>query len=268
MRLEASLLHRGARAWTVRGLGGSGTLWKIVERVQPLPEASALHVGNSRVPLDLAGDLVDRPLFRGQYEETEMQVARGLIPWGGTVVDVGANQGLYSALAVAAGAGRVIAIEPHPALAAALRMLSPAIDVRECAASDTDGTVSLHVFPESLYVSTIRQDGVEGAKPIEVSMRTLDELVGDVPRIDLLKIDVENLEAAVLKGATGLFERQVVRRALVEVYVEHDRVADLLDRWGYASQLIGRTGRVLKRLSLGPDVRSGGGGNYLFSAPS
>jgi hypothetical protein len=54
---------------------------------------------------------------------------------------------------------------------------------------------------------------------IPITVRPLDDLVGDMQRLRLIKIDVEGMELEVLKGAQRLIDRH---RPLL--YVENDRV--------------------------------------------
>lgn len=54
----------------------------------------------------------------------------------------------------------------------------------------------------------------QSASSIRVRATTLDELFHDLPRCDLLKIDVEGAELAVLRGAAGLLKR--TRQVLIE----------------------------------------------------
>jgi FkbM family methyltransferase len=54
---------------------------------------------------------------------------------------------------------------------------------------------------------------------VPVAVAPLDELIGAIPRLDLLKVDVEGMEKEALEGAQRLIERY--RPVL---YVENDRV--------------------------------------------
>lgn len=52
----------------------------------------------------------------GIYENYEMEIFRSFCSLGATVIDMGANVGLYTAVAAAGvgNSGTVVAIEPHP----------------------------------------------------------------------------------------------------------------------------------------------------------
>jgi FkbM family methyltransferase len=127
--------------------------------------------------------------------------------------DVGANIGLYSRLAVQEarrfGCGiEVHAFEPSPAAADRLGGLvghEAFIKVVRVALSDRTGEAPLHAGETgSGHASLVLRDSpdslVTGA--ITVKLQRLDDYLkqNDLGRIDLLKIDVEGSELAVLQG--------------------------------------------------------------------
>lgn len=119
---------------------------------------------------------------------------------GAVFVDVGANVGAYSLRAAARGM-KVYAFEPMPVNIelfkrnAALNKLS--VELSECALGAENGNARL--TPNGA-VSRISKNG-----ELEVPLRTLDSF--DLPRVDLLKVDVEGYELEVLKGAEKTLER-------------------------------------------------------------
>ncbi len=149
-----------------------------------------------------------------------------------TYVDVGTNRGqlLGSALRVAP-AGRHVAFEPIPELAAELRQRFPEVEIRELALSATAGAAEFCHFKtmdgwsglrRSLEVSDERGD----PEYIEVKLSTLDaELTGRA--VGLLKIDVEGAELDVLRGG-----RELLARVKPLVIFEHVAAAAAL----YGSQ--------------------------------
>jgi len=140
----------------------------------------------------------------------------------GAVVDVGANTGLYSLLAVAANPTvRVHAVEASPAVAAFLgenlainRLLARRVEVHRCAVSDQTGTATLYLPPPS--GSTVETSASldptfkeEVASTVDVAAVTLDDLwesTGGSP-VGLVKVDTEGTEHLVLRGAARLLER-------------------------------------------------------------
>ncbi len=121
------------------------------------------------------------------------------------VVDIGANAGLFSALAAAhlPEDTAILAIEPHPALQARLRAnLSFAphpdrIRLAPVAVGETEGMLALTYRPSDLGGSSLAAGQIAGAAvTAEVAVRPLLALLTEAgfDRIDLLKIDVEGFE--------------------------------------------------------------------------
>jgi FkbM family methyltransferase len=176
------------------------------------------------------GDDVDRLLYLDTYERLALRDVLGVVRPGDLVIDIGANVGLYSLAAAAAGA-RVHAFEPVPATAARLRTslalnpeLTDRVTVHGEGLSDEPGTLTL--FTESL-------DGYSGhasahlpteaqVESIEVPMNTLDAATADLEGpVRLVKVDVEGHEPAVLDGGREFFERMRPEYLFVEIEEDH-----------------------------------------------
>lgn len=131
------------------------------------------------------------------------------IPRGGVVVDVGANIGLLMlGVARAAWPARYIAAEPSPMARAALSMNAATngvagFELIPCALGRETGEVRFN--ERDFLAGSHRCDG--GA--LTVPVRTLDDVADDLAldRLDLLKIDVEGMEADVLEGAADTLRR-------------------------------------------------------------
>ena len=130
---------------------------------------------------------------------------------GMTVLDVGANLGLYTAyLARAVGpAGRVIAFEPDPDLFALLRENCAAnavanVDARNLALGAAHGRMVLSRLTLNSGDNHLG-DAADSAfrRPLEVEVAALDALMGGL-RPDLVKVDVQGWELKVLRGMQAL----------------------------------------------------------------
>ena len=160
----------------------------------------------------------------GEVHELEIEFLRALCGDGSYVIDAGANIGGHAVpLAQHVGRdGRVLAFEPQAAIFSILRdnvSLAKLENVTpfHAALGRTPGSV---LIPDIDYSAPANYGGVEIAQfssgtPVEV--RTLDEFV-HLPRLDLIKIDVEGMERDVLAGGERLIGQF---RPLL--YVENDR---------------------------------------------
>lgn len=148
------------------------------------------------------------------------------------VVDVGANTGFYSLLALATGAAHVHAFEPVREISEVLRAnaqmseLAARLDVHETALGEAQAVLDLH-FPDASHglietsASLNKAFRTHHAGARQVPVQRLDAVLtddvlwrgasSDAPV--LVKIDVETHEPAVLQGASGWW--QTVRPALV-----------------------------------------------------
>ncbi len=158
----------------------------------------------------------------GEYSEMEMVLMQHLVRPSDTVLDVGANIGVFTAgLARAVSAmGAVHAFEPQPAIHELLSLNISQNNLRQVtphkkAAGAAAGTIRV---PPRDYDSVGNFGGVSlgGELGEEVPVITIDSL--QLGRLRLMKIDVEGMEIDVLRGAEA-----TIRRCEPAIYVENDR---------------------------------------------
>ena len=134
-------------------------------------------------------------------------ISRHLRP-GMTFIDVGANKGDFTLLAarLTGPSGRVISIEPEPENHSVLQRSIELNDyaniaVLQVALSDRDGTADLQIGSTS--GSHTLSPEFNGSRAVSVPTRTLDAVVADnrLASVDMIKIDVQGFELAVLRGA-------------------------------------------------------------------
>jgi FkbM family methyltransferase len=183
---------------------------------------------------------------------------------GMTVIDVGANYGYYTLLlADAAGdAGRVLAIEPNPDAAAllsesvTLNGFSTRTTIVAQAVGSEPGTALLftpHSEPKNALLVT--QPDLPGGLTQQVAVTTLDALALDGPPVDLIKIDAEGAEEAIVAGMQGVIARD---RPTIVLEYNAARYADpgafldsLLAHYGEGQELTGNGELIpLDRASL------------------
>jgi FkbM family methyltransferase len=143
--------------------------------------------------------------------EPELRLVGHLMKDSGAMVDVGANSGIYSAMALQRRRW-VAAFEPVPEEATRLRRLIGARGiVHQVGLSDYCGKAVLHVPYADDGVITTRSsleanvDADLSHRDIEINVATLDSF--GLSGIAFLKIDVEGHELSVLRGATETIMR-------------------------------------------------------------
>lgn len=189
-------------------------------------------------------DRYPESMLDGTYEpDLVNHLLRELTP-GATLLDLGANSGYLSFLskAVVGAAGRVIAVEPHPDNLATLQdrsRLNPdlPVEVLPAAVAPTTGTVTMHLT-RNLANGRIDEAGWSHQKPAVdtavVPARSLDDLLTDAAP-DVVKIDIEGAEGAVLDASTGPGGWPTRPVFLVEYHGHdnRDRCLAVARRWGW-----------------------------------
>lgn len=164
----------------------------------------------------------------------------------GPILDVGANAGDWTAaLLCLAPQADVLAFEPSPAIASALRERfahESRVRVIAKAVSDSVGEVVLHVTANSHNNSMLVprdmnreyrvSTGWEETEAIAVASITLDALLPEIGAPSLVKIDVQGAEPLVLAGAADtLASAKAVFLEMTErSHYEGDVLGDNLDR--------------------------------------
>jgi|SRR5690348_4822936 FkbM family methyltransferase len=134
--------------------------------------------------------------------EPEMVLLEELVRPGDVTLDIGANHGVY-AFALAKIACEVHCFEPLPECCRFINAwASPKVTVHNIALSDGRGMLRLYLPILNgrcvhTRASLNRPDGPCEIREVEVM--TLDSF--SLSRVDFIKVDVEGLEASVLRGA-------------------------------------------------------------------
>lgn len=165
---------------------------------------------------DLREGMLRLIVIDGQFERDFFRLAEVLLPPRGTFFDVGANFGLISvglAGAVAPQAALHV-FEPNPFLQPWLERSfrqfgDAAITLNSCAVGDTAGTVRIQFNPLHTGASFVSSQGTGD----QIRCIRLDDYIQQrqISRIDLLKLDVEGYELAVLLGLQQSLQAGVVR---------------------------------------------------------
>lgn len=234
--------------------------------VMRLPE----DVGGYRFVCDLRDAICREACFTGRYEPQETQIASRVVQPGMTVVDVGANWGYFTLLAahLTGRSGRVVALEPHPGLAAMLaeNVRLNRLEQIEChavAAGRTRGTAPFIGFDEAGGNWGLSQVAPHrAAAGVTCEVQRLDDLLAErgVACADLIKIDVEGSEADVILGMADGLRHARYRHVLLECHPaqlaeRHTSLGACLEplrRAGYRGWWIDHTAAMHKRAASAP----------------
>jgi FkbM family methyltransferase len=132
-------------------------------------------------------------------------------------IDVGANIGMHTLAAAHAmhGQGKVIALEPYPPTVQLLEKTiwmngyKNIVEIHSIAASDEQSERTLYLGATSGHHSLYPLDASSktDSTPIKVSTTTIDQIMMNSPKANLIKIDAEGAELEVLAGAAMLINR-------------------------------------------------------------
>lgn len=197
-------------------------------------------VGEWKMYLPVADTDIAPHLMLGKtWEANTTRVFKNLIEPGMTVVDVGANVGYFTLLAVRAAGegGRVIAFEPDPDNFWCLRKNRKIngldgwnVEVVPQALWKTDGeTLTLRRATDSGGGHTLLDisDRIETDTPdtVEVQTVTLDAFLGDNLKVDVIKMDAEGAEPAIFEGMSRTLAANPKLKIILEFSPEHVRAA-------------------------------------------
>ena len=131
-------------------------------------------------------------------------------------VDVGANFGYFTCLAASKigsnGGGRVISIEPNPAMQRLLKKnirinwSMGKVEIHDCAITERTGYVDFCVPSGRAANASVATLSSSEEGHFIVPSKSLDELILH-DKVDLMKIDVEGAEMMVLRGAEEFINR-------------------------------------------------------------
>jgi FkbM family methyltransferase len=222
-------------------------------RAQLLEKVSASRGGHQDVSIELYGathvvDLLGSEIYLLDeiYREGLYDRHADFVPGrGSTVVDVGANVGMFAVRQAARGA-HVYAFEPNPdcyrrlARAVVENAATSAISLFNYAVGAAPGTGTLRVPDNRTALGSLAAIGSETVTfSSEVSVTCLDLILPAlaVPHVDLLKIDAEGAEVEVLRGAAQTLRH--TERVILEYHSDglRDEVSAVLAGHGFRQVL-------------------------------
>ena len=213
---------------------GRAALVRAVATVLGRPREFLARCGSLIILVNI-DDIVSCTLYNyGAFEPAVSNIFDSLIEMGDTILDVGANFGLFSLLAAdrlrtLGGGGRVVALEPDPRNIERLE-----VNLR------VNGFSEVVVVPNGLfdrdstgvlYLSDPKQRNMGTSsvlshaprqQSVEIPLVTLDTFLRErgIAHVDLLKMDIEGAELAALSGARAALAGGKIKRILLELHVE------------------------------------------------
>lgn len=210
----------------------------VVRRRLPAPFDSA------RIYVSTEGGLRYLARTMAGVDPALLRLVAEVVRRGDTVWDIGANLGLFSfAAAVLAGPeGRVLAVEPDGDLASLLRRSAAGhvthapVEVLSAAVSNELSVARFHIARRNRATSHLAGFGstmTGGTRSTRlVPTVTLDSLGAQFPPPDVIKIDVEGAELAVLAGGPAVLSRMPA--VICEVSGQNaEAAAEILTGHGY-----------------------------------
>lgn len=213
-----------------------------------VPGTGAVRLEGMRI-LVRPGEVVGHAVAYGQFEVFERRLFASLVREGDTVFDVGANFGLYSVIASAhLRSGSLHAFEPNPDLFPILkanleRRPFGHLKAHQLAIGATRGNVPFHCAIDSAFSSIVETGRMATERTVMVPMTTIETFMEEqgIPRVDVMKIDVEGFEPEVLQGARRLLARPDAPIVLIEIAhanlqprkMTQETVLEELGRHGY-----------------------------------
>ena len=216
-------LWRGLVRAYVRGFPLSKGKSHVMETLAPLYATEREQItelpGGAKMSLDLREHVQRWIYFFGVYEYQMVDWVRAFVRPGMTFLDIGSHVGQYTLIAAGGvgRSGRVHAFEPNPVtyrrLTANIALNDFAhVRAHNVALSNTAGNTTLYVPKNDNLGEASLQACADETTTTSIASTTLDAWartadLGDAPRIDLIKIDVQGFEAKVIEGARDVLER-------------------------------------------------------------
>jgi FkbM family methyltransferase len=181
-------------------------------------------VNQATVRLDLC-EMIQLQMFLGLYEPTQTAWFKECLRPGDVFIDVGASFGYYTTLgaSLVGPTGKVFAFEPSPIASQVVeKMIEESmlqnVLLTKAAIGRESGNVSLflpttrHLHSPSILYSD------PGFVPVQVPVIALDHFapLENVPKVKLVKIDVEGYEPDVIAGMDRIIKEKRIENIICE----------------------------------------------------
>jgi FkbM family methyltransferase len=210
-------------------VGSDAPIWaEVLRHFRSRPAVERIPVENETLNFRIAywNPITEHFLVSGYlFETSQLRALRSLVPPGAVIVDVGANIGQHTVyFAKIMKARSVIAIEPNPDFVGVLKENVALNGLTNVDFSHLGTAVGERPGRCRVVVAGNPQDTIIAHDPEgELPVAPLDSLIADA--VDLVKIDVDEQEIAVLNGMTGILSN---RRPVLAVEVVHRNLPEFL----------------------------------------
>lgn len=152
-------------------------------------------------------------MISGEYEHYELDLFAGLLKPGNTVIDVGANIGVYCIEAARAigDKGKVFAFEP---IEENLKLLEHNLKLNDISSVNVSASAigkeedTINIFKAKNSIAT-HSAGAISNEFVEVPVTTIDKFVNDNRlQVDLIKMDIEGYEGFAVEGGLQTIKKQ------------------------------------------------------------
>jgi FkbM family methyltransferase len=229
---ESALVQRMVRTLIIPGVRGyfryvptnlgKKKLWGVVLMhylglEPPAWDFTAQTVFGSTIAANTRDNIPRNIFYFGVWEPNLTHWIRGRLKPGDTFIDVGANIGYFTLLAakLVGASGKVVAVEAHPAIFAALENnleINGFRNVRavNCAAWDVEEIVTIYTQPEDLPGQTTVMPGWAEKYALQSQLRVPAAPLSAILKLEefeaarLIKIDVEGAEWHAIRGMQPL----------------------------------------------------------------
>ncbi|MGA8492260.1 MAG: FkbM family methyltransferase [Terriglobales bacterium] len=241
------------------------TLWRIVKPIIP-NRYKPYKVPGGQIFLNISESPMMLARVVGRFEVQKHRAVLALLKPGMTFIDVGANKGDFGLLAaqIVGEKGRVLSFEPEPTNCHWIRKSIELngyknIVLYEAALADANEQSRLFLGKQSGWHTLMEAMPNRNCGIIPITKRTLDSVLQETGsnRVDVIKIDVEGAEIAVLRGAVETLKANRDILLLMDIHpdlgVDPFAVCDLLGSLGFSTYEIEPPYR--KPLHLHSDTR-------------
>lgn len=188
----------------------------------------------------------------GIYEPNILDTIEKYLKQGDIFIDIGANIGQHSmfAASIVGNTGKVYSFEPIPRIynqlldSVHLNNFDNIVEVHNIALGEKNDKKTLHISSKNVGGSSLVE--ISGDEKIQVKITPGDNIISQLQKIDLIKIDVEGYEYETLSGIQVTLKRYkpiIIMEFNGESYIRNgnrgDKIISLLNNLEYSLYDIG-----------------------------